>query len=171
VQWRLVLVAACGGTGGGSASDTPDRSPAEGRAVASAEAQARGPASPEAVDACALLDAAEVEALIGKNGGGRPAGAPGGDGGACAWENPDDSHSVSLDIGRSGTAATGTLPAWDPVLGPERPLGDGMRSLGGGQVEFVADTRDCTVQVVAAISGNADEDKAVELARAVRARL
>ena len=64
----------------------------------------------------------------------------------CTWTTADE-LSVTVDVAQPGTAVNG-LPAWEPALGPERPLPDGMRSLSGGQVEFVAGTRDCAVQVV-----------------------
>jgi hypothetical protein len=164
----LLALAGCGGSGGGAV--VPSIAPAEASALVSAEAKARGTASADAVDACGLLSPAEVAPLIGKDVPGQPS-AAGGDGGVCRWENPDDYRSVSVDIGGSGTAANGTLPTWDPAQGPERPLPDGMRALGGGQVEFVAGTRDCTVQVASTITGDADENTAVELARDVRGRL
>ena len=77
---------------------------------------------------------------------------------------------MTVDVAQPGTATNG-LPAWDPALGPERPLPDGMRSLGGGQVEFVAGTRDCSVQVVTDPISKDDEQNAVALAKVVQTRL
>jgi hypothetical protein len=131
-------------------------------------AAADGPSGEAAaVDACSLLKPDEVQALIGANDGGK--GTTSGRS-VCTWTNPNE-LSVTVDIGNPGTAING-LPAWDPALGPERPLGDGMRSLGGGgQVEFVAATRDCTVQVVTDPFSKADDDKAVALAKVVQSRV
>jgi hypothetical protein len=156
----------CGGSTGGAAD--PDLSTESG--VLSAEAQARGPSTADAVDACALIDDAEVRSLIGDHDRTATPGNTGGDGGGCTWENQTDYKSVSVDIGATGSAAGGTLPTWDPAMGPERPLPDGMRSLSGGSVDFVAGDRYCNVQV-ARVQGDADEQKAVELARELRGRL
>src|SRR5262245_34249901 len=102
---------------------------------------AAGGAAP--VNACSLLKPEEVRGLIGGNDGGK--GAPGAHS-ICTWTNAEE-LSVTVDVAQPGTALNG-LPAWDPALRPERPLPDGMPSLSGGQVEFVAGTRDCSVQVV-----------------------
>ena len=56
-------------------------------------------------------------------------------------------------------------------MGTERPLPDGMRTFGGGQVEFVAGDRYCSVQVADVIQGDADENTAIELANDVQGRL
>ena len=104
--------------------------------------------------------------LIGANDGGK--GAPG-EHSICTWTTADE-LSVTVDVGQPGTAVNG-LPAWDPALGPEKPLPDGMRSLCGGQVEFVAGTRDCAVQVVTDPTSKDDEQRAVALAKVVQSRL
>jgi Protein of unknown function (DUF3558) len=155
-------LAGCGESAGGVAD--PDLSSESG--VLSAEAEARGPSTADAIDACALIDEAEVRSLIGDTKRTATPGNTGGDGGGCTWENQTDYKSVSVDIGRSGSAAGGALPTWDPAMGPERPLPDGMRSL-SGSVDFVAGDRYCNVQV-ARVQGDADEQKAVELARELR---
>ena len=169
----LALSAAgCGGGSGGGAiggAAAPDLT--NESSVLSAEQQARGPSTADAVDACALIDEAVVQSLVGDHQRTATPGTSAGDGGGCNWENQTDYHSVSVDIGRTGTAPGNTLPAWDPAMGPERPLPDGMRSLSGGSVEFAAGDRSCTVQVAVAIQGDADENKAIELAESVRGRL
>ena len=63
------------------------------------------------------------------------------------------------------------MPTADPAMGTERPLPDGMRTFGGGQVEFVAGDRYCSVQVADVIQGDADESTAIELANDVQGRL
>jgi hypothetical protein len=145
-------------------STTVTGSPA---AEGAAPAAAAGSDSEHApVDACKLLEPAEVQQLIGANDGGK--GHPG-VASTCTWKTADE-LSVTVDVGQSGTAING-LPAWDPALGPEKPLPDGMRSLSGGQVQFVAGTRDCAVQVVTDPFSQDDEQKAVALAKVVQSRL
>ena len=144
-------------------STTVTGSPAaEGAAPAAAGNDGEG----APVDACKLLEPAEVQELIGANDGGK--GHPGA-ASTCTWKTADE-LSVTVDVGQSGTAISG-LPAWDPALGPEKPLPDGMRSLSGGQVQFVAGTRDCAVQVVTDPFSKDDEQKAVALAKVVQSRL
>lgn len=174
ITTALLGVAGCGGPVAGSGSAAPDGagSPQSEIAGAQDEAQDRvgGSTVDNAVDACALLTEDDVEPYVGAGIEGRP-NSIGGDGGSCTWENPDDYHSVTLEIGLSGTAAGGELPEWDDTIGPERPLSDGVRAWGGGQVEFVVDTRDCFLQVATTSGGDADEQAAVELIGKVRDQL
>ena len=133
-------------------------------APAGAAAASGGGAAP--VDACTLLKPDEVQGLIGANDGGK--GTPG-EHSICTWTTAGE-LSVTVDVAQPGTALNG-LPAWDPALGPERSLPGGMRSLGGGQVEFVAGTRDCSVQVVTDPASKDDEQRAVALAKVIQSRL
>lgn len=155
------VVAGCGASPGASAQATVQS------AVQSAENAARnaagGGSDDEPVDGCALLSAAEVEALIGPNDG------PTANGSGCTWENSDSYYSVTIDVGRRGTAANGTLPPWEPALGPERTVGTDMRDINGA-IEFVAGDRDCTVQV-ASNKGTADRDSGVALVPVLRSRI
>jgi hypothetical protein len=137
-----------------------------GTPAAAGAAPAAGAEEAAPVNACTLLKPEEVQGLIGANDGGK--GAPGPHS-ICTWTNPDE-LSVTVDVAQPGTAVNG-LPAWDPALGPERPLADGMRSLSGGQVEFVAGTRDCAVQVVTDPTSKDDEQRAVALAKVIQSRL
>ena len=141
-----------------------DRQPGSRRRRAASRRRSGGEGAP--VDACKLLEPAEVQDLIGANDGGK--GSPGA-ASICTWKTADE-LSVTVDVGQAGTAVNG-LPAWDPALGPEKPLPDGMRSLSGGQVQFVAGTRDCAVQVVTDPFSKDDEQKAVALAKVVQSRL
>src|SRR4249919_787755 len=136
---RLVTLVLIGLTCAGCATSVP------GSPLPAVEPTAGGSADAATgdVDACTLLKPDEVEGLIGANDGGK--GSTSGRS-VCTWTTAAE-LSVTVDVAQPGTAPN-ALPAWDPALGPERPLPDGMRSLGGGQVEFVAGTRDCTVQVV-----------------------
>jgi hypothetical protein len=145
-------------------STTVTGSPAPEGAVPAGAAGGGGEDAP--VDACKLLEPAEVQDLIGANDGGK--GSPGA-ASICTWKTAEE-LSVTVDVGQAGTAVNG-LPAWDPALGPEKPLPDGMRSLSGGQVQFVAGTRDCAVQVVTDPFSKDDEQKAVALAKVVQSRL
>jgi hypothetical protein len=150
-----VAVAACSTSVAGSPAP-------EGAAPAAAGSGGGG----ATVDACTLLKPEEVQELIGANDGGK--GTPG-EASICTWKTADE-LSVTVDVGQAGTAVNG-LPAWEPALGPEKPLPDGMRSLSGGQVQFVAGTRDCAVQVVTDPFSKDDEQKAVALAKVVQSRL
>ena len=145
-------------------STTVSGSPAPEGAAPAAAGSAGGASA--TVDACTLLKPAEVQDLIGANDGGK--GTPG-EASICTWKTADE-LSVTVDVGQPGTAVNG-LPAWEPALGPEKPLPDGMRSLSGGQVQFVAGTRDCAVQVVTDPFSKDDEQKAVALAMVVQSRL
>jgi hypothetical protein len=115
------------------------------------------------VDACALLSAAEVEALIGANDG------PVSNGSSCMWQNNDTYFSVSIEVGNVDTAINGTLPPWEPALGPERKVGDNMRDINGGIV-FVAGTRDCMVQV-ASNRGAQDQQAGIALVPKLKSRI
>ena len=99
------------------------------------------------VDACALLQPAEVQALV----PGAPAKGEEQGTGYCTWEDPATSDSVTVRIGSTGTAIDGKLPAPDPD-GPNPGYEDGPDgirfSMGGTVAEFVAGTRACDVQVV-----------------------
>ncbi|MCV7100816.1 hypothetical protein [Mycobacterium palustre] len=89
--------------------------------------------------------------------------------GDCTWTNPATEESVSLTISNPGTAADNKLPA--PPSGfplPNGPGPDGMRYLGGGQVEFAAGNRSNTVQVaVLRLSPSQANAAAVDLARKI----
>lgn len=165
----LALVAVALIAGCGAPSPAAPADPAA--AIESAVDEARPDTTADAIDACALVPEADVAALIGDNGGPQAFDGTGGDGGGCTWENPDTYLSVTVDIGQTGTAVGGVLPAWEPALGPEQTLGDEMRLLGPGSVEFASADRLNAVQVVTDPGSDADTDKAVELARSVRAQL
>lgn len=154
----------------GTACQRPVDAPSGSAAPAASAQEAGDDATP--LDACALLPADQVEDLIGPNDGGVATSAPGSNGGGCVWTNEENYYSVSVDCGQTGTAVDGELPPWEPALGPEVPLPDGMREFGSnsGSVQFVADTRDCLTQVVRSASGG-DLDAAVVLARQIRDEL
>ncbi|MGP4056550.1 DUF3558 domain-containing protein [Mycobacterium sp. 4D054] len=125
-----------------------------------------------AIDACSLIAAEDISALLGVTVEGRSTSnnpeVP-----ACVWENPENYESISLEIGNPGTAINGTLPPPEPGM-PDvgRPGPDGMRFLGYGQVEFPAAGRNNSVQVaVLSMSADQADNAAVELARKVGPQL
>jgi hypothetical protein len=124
------------------------------------------------IDACALVPAEDIAALMGAPTIGEATGdnpeMPG-----CIWENVDTFESVSVEIGNPNTAANDTLPPPDPAFGePTRPGPDGMRYLGNGVVEFAADGRANTVQVaVNTLRGEEADNAAVDLARQISSQL
>ncbi len=159
----LLAVAGCGSEGGDGASGT-----------GSLNAPAPAPDGPvaTAIDACSLLSAQDVSALLGITVEGKPTSrdpeAPG-----CLWENPDNYESISLEIGEPGSAVDNTLRPPEPGF-PEvgTPGPDGMRFLGNGQVEFPAGFRDNAVQVAVLQMSAAEADAAaVELARKIGPQL
>ncbi len=162
---RVVALLVVGLAATGCSTSVPG-TPAPAGAAPAGAAAAGGDGNDAPVDACKLLKPDEVQGLIGANDGGK--GAPGAHS-TCTWTTAAE-LSVTVDVAQPGTAVNG-LPAWDPAPGPERPLPDGMRALGGGQVEFVAGTRDCAVQVVTDPTSKDDEQRAVALAKVVRSRL
>lgn len=125
-------------------------------------------ASSAVIDACALLSAQDVAALLGVPIEGRSTFTdptmPG-----CLWENPDNYESISIEIGNPGSAANNTLPPPEPGF-PDvgTPGPDGMRFLVPGQVEFPAGGRNNMVQVaVLTMSGDEANAAAVDLARKI----
>ena len=162
----LMVAAVCcavAGCGIGSGSDSGTASSAPGSVAASEVSD-----SATAIDACALLAAEEISALLGGAVEGRSTTTdpelPG-----CIWENPTSYESISVEIGNPNTAVNGTLPPPEPGF-PEvgTPGPDGMRFLGNGLVEFAAGGRSNTVQVaVLSMAGDEANAAAVELARKI----
>ncbi|RKN50879.1 hypothetical protein [Micromonospora endolithica] len=149
-------------------ADEPDDAGAPTGAVGRPAATSGPPTGPDRaddeVDGCALLTDAEVTAVIGRHDGAE-AGADG-----CVWENPDNAHSVTLSVGRPGTATGGALPAPDPILGTPEPGPDGIRFL-LDEAEFAAADRLCTLRVVTSVTDDGDRPAMVRLARLVRDRV
>jgi hypothetical protein len=158
----VLLFAAVSGLAGacGSGDDSSGSKPTEANAPATSESTA-------AIDACSLISAEDISALLGTTVQGKPGADPKFPG--CTWENKDNYESVTLEIGNPGTAPGNTLAAPDPEF-PDvgTPGPDGMRYLGGGQVEFPAGNRSNTVQVaVVKLFGGQANAAAVDLARKV----
>lgn len=124
----------------------------------------RATAPSAGVDACAVLTAEEIAQVIGTNSG------PKGDGGHCSWENTDNYHSVTLDIGDTGTAPDGQLPP--PLPGAATAPGpDGIRYSSGNVAEFLIGDRACQIQVVTSVSDDSDRPTAVRLIGVIRQRV
>jgi hypothetical protein len=166
----LVLAAACCaaascGAGGGSDSATASSSPG-----ASAASDSSGSAA--AIDACTLISAEDITALLGTTVAGKSTTTdpelPG-----CIWENPDSLESVSVEIGNPDTAMGNELPPPEPGFPELRTPGpDGMMFLGNGSVNFAAGGRSNTVQVaVLSMAGDEADAAAVDLARKIGAQL
>ena len=164
-MFAAACCAAAGCSGSGSDSATPSIAP--GTATASDSS-----GDTAAIDACSLLAAEDISALLGGAVEGKSTTTdprlPG-----CIWENPATYESVSVEIGNSNTAVNGTLPPPEPGF-PEvgTPGPDGMRFLGPGLVEFAAGGRSNTVQVaVLSMAGDEANAAAVELARKIGPQL
>jgi hypothetical protein len=166
----LILAAACCAAAGCGASGGSDSAPASGAPGTAAVSDASD--SVVAIDACALVSAEDISALLGGTVEGKSTSTdpelPG-----CIWEHPTSYESVSVGIGNPNTAVNGTLPPPEPGF-PEvgTPGPDGMRFLGSGTVEFAAGGRSNTVQVaVLSMAGDEANAAAVELARKIGPQL
>jgi hypothetical protein len=161
-----LLLAGCSTTvTGGTPSPESKNQPAAAGSAGGTEAGA-GPA----IDVCSFFTSDDVARLIGSSPAGKAQSTPGG-GSSCTWQDTDTYSSLTVDIGDPDTAINGTLPAWDPALGPERTLPGGMRDI-NGSVEFVCGgTRLCSVQVVKEIQGDADQKTAIGLVDTIRAKV
>jgi hypothetical protein len=165
-----MFAAAClavGGCGAESGSNTVAASDSPGTSASFESSE-----SAAAIDACALLAAEDISALLGETVEGRSTTSdprlPG-----CIWENPSSYESVSVEIGNSETAVNNTLPPPEPGF-PDvgTPGPDGMRFLGNGLVEFAAGGRSNTVQVaVLGMAGDEANTAAIELARKIGPQL
>jgi hypothetical protein len=120
------------------------------------------------IDACSMLSPQDISGILGVTVQGKSTGKDP-QMGDCAWENPSTLESISLQISNPGTARNNTLPP--PERGfpdPSKPGPDGMRLLGGGQVEFAAGNRVNTVQVaVLKLSPDQANSAAINLARKI----
>ncbi|MEV7321997.1 DUF3558 family protein [Streptomyces sp. NPDC093970] len=163
----LIVSLALGTAACGSSTGTPsaaDRAAGKPSAAPAARDDA-GKGTP--VDACTLLEPAEVTPVIGRNDGGRPTSGVGDS--VCGWENPDTYHSITVSVGGPGTAASGRLADQPGVTEEAGP--DGIRFLSGGVARFAAGDRDCQVQVVTAAGGTGDRSTAVKLVGLLRDRI
>jgi hypothetical protein len=159
----LSICAAGAACGGGDAKDSPSSSAPSSKAAKPGT---------DGFDPCALISADKITTLFGTPTDGTVTGkhseSPG-----CIWENPATFESVSIDIGKAGTARGGTLGPPDPGFPDSTTPGpDGMRFVGSGVVEFAAGDRANTVQVaVNSLRGKDADDAAVELAHQVSSQL
>ncbi|QGN47585.1 DUF3558 family protein [Micromonospora sp. WMMD558] len=159
------LVLALGPALAGCATDPSPTAPPPAGAPDQAGPTTGGPAAGgEEVDDCSLLTEAEITDVIGRAG----TGVAGADG--CVWENRETGHSVTLFVGRPGTAPQGVLPPPDPVLGEPEPGPDGIRFV-IDEAEFADGDRICRLRVVTSVVDDRDRDTMVRLAGLVRDRL
>jgi len=153
-------------TGCGTSVVSGTATPA-GAAAPAAAPGSSGSVGAAPIDVCSFFTAAEVKKLIGSAPPGRPSTVD--DGGSCTWEDTGNYFSLTVDIGETDTAINGTLPPWEPALGPERKLPNGMRDI-NSSVEFVCGgTRLCSVQV--ATNSGKDVDTAVGLVPKIRQKV
>ncbi|WP_028931805.1 hypothetical protein [Pseudonocardia asaccharolytica] len=155
-----------GGLWHDAAAPGPQSSP-ELPGIAQSGALPQLPKDPAPVDACGLLTTAEVTELISDH---EVRGDPNLGAGSCTWRNGATYSSVSVSIGRSGSAAAGQLPA-ESVYGPTEPGPDGIRFAPGGVAEFVVDGHACDIQLVSNLAGEAERSTAVRLVGLVRGRV
>jgi hypothetical protein len=158
----LLLAVGCGGgdDGDGAADDARDAAeevvPDTGAAAVDDGADAG-----DAVDACTLLEEAEVAPHVLATGPGS------GSDGVCTWENPDTFESVTLTVGEPGTAVD-DLPEPSPYPDAEPVDGvgaDARYSASNGIVEFVAGDRACELQLASVtLDDAAQRAGAIELA-------
>jgi len=160
----VVAVAVLGGALAGCASGNHSSTAGPGAPGASNNTatapQTRNAAN---IDACSLVAGSDISNLLGTSVPGKSTSTnpqtPG-----CTWQNPSTDESVSVVIGNPGTAVNNTLPPAEPGF-EGTPGPDGMRFLGGGQVEFAAGNRSNTVQVaVLRMSADQANAAAVDLA-------
>lgn len=163
----LVMVAGCA-----VASCQSHAGTASGQQGGSAGAAPSERATAKPIDACSMLSPQDISGLLGVTVQGTSTGKDP-QMGDCSWENPATMESISLQISNPGTARNNTLPP--PEAGfpePSKPGPDGMRLLGGGQVEFAAGNRVNTVQVaVLKLSSDQANSAAIDLARKISPRV
>ncbi|MHA6793574.1 DUF3558 family protein [Pseudonocardia bannensis] len=158
----LLALAGCGGTGAPQAAGVNP-----GAGVPEIPQVPGAPAEPP-IDVCRLLTSEEVTAVIGTNNGGRL--DPGNGAGSCSWRNDETYSSITVRIGRTGTAPGDRLP--EPSdYGPAEPGPAGIRFAPGNVAEFAVDGRACEMQVVTDVSTDADRPTAARMIGLVRDRL
>src|ERR1700736_973108 len=143
-QVAVVIALCCAIAGCGSGNQPGSAKVAPTTSNGTSGAAQPGNAAP--MDACAMLSADDISALLSTPVQGQPT-STNPDSPGCKWENPSTYESVSLEIGNHGTAANNTLPPPEAGVDVGTPGPDGMRFLVSGQVEFAAGNRSNTVQV------------------------
>jgi hypothetical protein len=164
----LLLAVGCGGDDGDDAADEAQDAAEEAVPGADDPVVDDGADEGDAVDACGLLEEAEIAPYV-------PATGPGSGGdGVCSWENPDTFESVTITVGEPGTAVD-DLPEPSPYPDAEPIDGvgaDARYSASNGLVEFVADGRTCDLQVASVtLDEAAQRAAAIELANLALGRI
>ena len=120
----------------------------------------------KALDACSMVSAQDITALLGATVPGKP--TPDLTMSACSWENTTTDESVTLKIGRPDSAPGNALPAPLPGFPQGTPGPDGTRVMGLGVVEFPSGNRKNTVQVaVVRMSEDQRNTAAADLAKKI----
>jgi hypothetical protein len=153
-----------------------------GTAVAGCQSHQSQPAAPSApaggasttapsaqrIDACTMLSPQDISGVLGVTVQGKSTGKTP-QMGDCSWENPSTMESISVQISNPGTARNNKLPPEQAGLpGVSTPGPDGMRLMGGGEVEFAAGNRINSVQVaVLKLSPDQANSAAINLAKKI----
>ena len=158
---HLMVAIALGCAAAGCQSHSASRPASAPASSGSATSQ-----SAKRIDACAMLSPQDISGVLGVTVPGKSTGKTP-QMGDCSWENPSNDESVTLEISNPGTAPNNKLPAPSFPDG-SKPGPDGMRFMGGGQVEFAAGNRVNTVQVaVLKLLGDQANAAAVNLAKKI----
>ena len=156
---HLVAVMALGCAVAGCQSHAANQSAPAGSGSAA-------PQSAQRIDACAMLSPQDISGVLGVTVQGKSTGKNP-QMGDCSWENPSNMESVTLEISNPGTAPNNKLPAPGFPDG-SKPGPEGMRLMGGGEVEFGAGNRVNTVQVaVLKLSPDQANSAAINLAKKI----
>ncbi len=158
----VVMALGCAVTGCQSQQSPPagQSAPAAGGSTTAQSAQR--------IDACAMLSPQDISGVLGVTVQGKSTGKTP-KMGDCSWENPSTLESVTVEISNPGTAPNNKLPPPQAGFpGSGKPGPDGMRLMGGGEVEFAAGNRVNTVQVaVLKLSTDQANSAAINLARKI----
>ncbi|NMH95724.1 hypothetical protein [Pseudonocardia acidicola] len=164
----VVLLLALAGCGGTAAPQAAGVNPGAGVPEIPEIPQVPGVPAEPPIDVCRLLTSEEVTAVIGAHNGGRL--DPGIGAGSCYWRNDETYSSITVRIGRAGTAPGDRLP--EPGdYGPTEPGPAGIRFAPNNVAEFAVDGRACDLQVVTDVMTDADRPTAARMIGLVRDRL
>jgi hypothetical protein len=162
----VVVLAACGSSGGDKSSNPPSTSPS-GQSPSGQSTPDESTDGAKKIDACTLLSDEEAVSILGEAVTEKGPGSGVGES-VCEWDTATE-HSITVAVGSPDTAPGDKLTL-DPVLGTPEPVAalNGKGFYVAGQVSFAAGNRDNYLQVVTDVTGDVDRTKmealAVELA-------
>ena len=113
------------------------------------------PADAPGIDACTLFTEAELTDVLGEHQRKGSAGHS-----TCQWEN-SDYHSVSIDVGSTGTAPGGVVPE-EPMMGESEKGDGGLTYYTGGYTTFAVGDRVCRLQIVTDVSDPKTDRPAID---------